>query len=186
MIVLSVPIFLKTKVSQRLLMERGAETCSIHFLHQLSSKWIIVMSYLWIIVTCHTSNAYLQLLHKMFGENIISQRCTLIWLPRSPDLLPPELFLWGCLKESVYINNLQTLEDLKQNIRQEIDTISQEVLNFYYERSRQKSAISNWCGRSSFEKRYLSHVTSINVTDLSFKVYKYKLSILIFEHFITF
>ena len=33
------------KVSQKLLIERGTETCSIHFLHQVSSKWIIVMNY---------------------------------------------------------------------------------------------------------------------------------------------
>ena len=47
----------------------------------------------------------------------------------SPDLSPPDVFLWDYLKESVYINNPQTLEELKQNIRQEIDIISQEVLS---------------------------------------------------------
>ena len=35
----------------------------------------------------------------------------------------------GYLTERVYINNPQNLEDLKHNIRQEIDTISQEVLS---------------------------------------------------------
>ena len=77
----------------------------------------------------HTPNASLQLLYEMFGENIISQRCTLIWPPRSPDLSLPDFFLWGYLKERVYINNLQTLEDLKQNIRRVIDRKSQEVLS---------------------------------------------------------
>ena len=79
--------------------------------------------------TCHTYNASLQLLHEMFSENIISQRCPLIWPPRSPGLSPSDFFLWGYLKERVFTNNLQTLEDLKQNIRQEIDTISQKVLS---------------------------------------------------------
>ena len=75
------------------------------------------------------SNAWLQLLHEMFDENIISQRCTLIWPPRSPDLSLPDFSLWGYLKKRVYINNSQTIENLKQTIRQEIDTSSQEVLS---------------------------------------------------------
>jgi hypothetical protein len=34
-----------------------------------------------------------------------------------------DYFLWGYLKESVYSNNLQTIEALKANIRQEIRRI---------------------------------------------------------------
>jgi hypothetical protein len=36
--------------------------------------------------------------------------------PRSPDLTPPDYFLWGYLKLVVYSNRPLTIEDLKQNI----------------------------------------------------------------------
>jgi len=32
--------------------------------------------------------------------------------PYSPDLNPPDYFLWGYLKERIYNNNLKTLEAL--------------------------------------------------------------------------
>ena len=33
--------------------------------------------------------------------------------PRSPDLTPPDFYLWGHLKGRVYRNNPLTIEDLK-------------------------------------------------------------------------
>ena len=70
--------------------------------------------------TCHTSIASLQLFHEIFGENIISQRCTLIWPPRS-QTYRLQISSFGAIKKiRVYISILQTLEDLKHNIRQEI------------------------------------------------------------------
>lgn len=40
--------------------------------------------------------------------------------PHSPDLTAPDFLLWGYIKSIVYINRLQTLEDLKTTIREEI------------------------------------------------------------------
>jgi hypothetical protein len=49
-----------------------------------------------------------------------------LWPPRSPDLTPPDYFLCGYLKQVVYSNRPQTIEDLKENIA--ISNISQETL----------------------------------------------------------
>ena len=38
------------------------------------------------------------------------------WPARSPDLTPPDFFLWGHLKSVVYNNNPRTIDDLKENI----------------------------------------------------------------------
>ena len=44
-------------------------------------------------------------------------------------LMPaPDFFLWGYLKEKVYVNKPQTLDQLKTNIRQEIENIPVEML----------------------------------------------------------
>jgi hypothetical protein len=46
-------------------------------------------------------------------DRIISKN---LWPPQSPDLTPPDYFLWGYLKQAAYSNRPQSIEDLKQNI----------------------------------------------------------------------
>jgi hypothetical protein len=57
--------------------------------------------------TAHTANSTMQMLSIIYRN---------MWLPPSPDLSPPEFYLWGVLKENVYRKKLHTLEKLKQNI----------------------------------------------------------------------
>ncbi|CAI6354061.1 unnamed protein product [Macrosiphum euphorbiae] len=65
-------------------------------------------------------------LREFFGERIISKG---LWPPRSPDLTPPDFFLWGYLKGRVYKNRPQTLDELKSNITMEINLINVSVLH---------------------------------------------------------
>jgi hypothetical protein len=44
-------------------------------------------------------------LESVFPEHLISKR---MWPPRSPDLSPPDFFLWGHLKDTVYSNHPHT------------------------------------------------------------------------------
>ena len=48
--------------------------------------------------------------------------------PHSPDLNPPDYFLWGYLKDRVYQDNPPTIERLKENIKREIRRIPGEML----------------------------------------------------------
>ncbi|RWS01672.1 uncharacterized protein B4U80_05019, partial [Leptotrombidium deliense] len=50
------------------------------------------------------------------------------WPARSPDLTPPDFFLWGFLKNTVYRSDPKTLDDLKVAIRLGIARISQKTL----------------------------------------------------------
>lgn len=78
--------------------------------------------------TAHTSKASMQLLRKHFGNRIISRNSDFPWPPRSPDLTAPDFFLWGYLKQKVYINKPHTLTMLKKNIEEEITAIAQTML----------------------------------------------------------
>jgi len=49
------------------------------------------------------------------------------WPARSPDLSPCDVFLWVYLKEKVFRHRPQSLEDLKERIQQEIDSIPPEL-----------------------------------------------------------
>ncbi|GFO30707.1 transposable element tc3 transposase [Plakobranchus ocellatus] len=55
--------------------------------------------------TPYTSNESLTWLRQRFPDRLISRRCDPEWAPHSPDLNPPHFYLWGYLKDNVYINN---------------------------------------------------------------------------------
>jgi hypothetical protein len=52
----------------------------------------------------------------------------LAWPPRSPDITPPDLFLWGYFKDKVYATKITGVEDLKTRIRDVNTTINRGML----------------------------------------------------------
>jgi len=74
----------------------------------------------------HTSKSSMQHLQMFFGERIISRG---LWPARSPDLTPPDFFLWGHLKDRIYKNAPQNLQQLKENITAEIHLITPDILS---------------------------------------------------------
>jgi hypothetical protein len=75
--------------------------------------------------TSHTASSTMEMLKQFSDDRIISKNLS---PPRSPDLTPPDYFLWGYLKQVVYSNRPQIIEDLKQNSEGAISNISQETL----------------------------------------------------------
>ena len=75
--------------------------------------------------TCHTSNESMTEIESFFDDRIISKA---LWPPRSPDLSPPDFFLWGALRGKAYANKPRTIQELENNIRCEIAAISEDVL----------------------------------------------------------
>jgi hypothetical protein len=45
-------------------------------------------------------------LDEVFGEEVISRG---LWPPRSPDFNPWDFYLWGTLKDEMYMNGPQSL-----------------------------------------------------------------------------
>ena len=79
--------------------------------------------------TAHTARETMQMLQNIFQDQIISRGCEINWPPQSPDLTSPDFFLWGYLKEKVFVNKPQTINDLKRNIVDQIRAISPEMLS---------------------------------------------------------
>jgi hypothetical protein len=50
------------------------------------------------------------------------------WPPRSPDLTPPDFYLWGHLKDQVYARNPRNTQELKQFIIEEFNAIPQNFI----------------------------------------------------------
>ena len=63
----------------------------------------------------------------LFPGHLISLTEDVEWPARSPDLSPCDVFLWQYLKEKVFRHRPRSLEDLKERIQQEIDSIPPEL-----------------------------------------------------------
>ncbi|RWS20334.1 uncharacterized protein B4U80_02162 [Leptotrombidium deliense] len=76
----------------------------------------------------HTARWIKSYLRSIFGSNLIGKGLDVNWPPRSPDLTPPDFFLCGFLKNTVYRSDPKTLEELKLQINLGIRRISKKTL----------------------------------------------------------
>lgn len=76
--------------------------------------------------TPHTANITMEWLDHRFPNRLISRRREPEWSPHSPDLNPPDFYLWGFLKDNVYGNNPQSIAELKMAINQTIRAIQKQ------------------------------------------------------------
>ena len=77
------------------------------------------------VAIAHTANNSMKLLNEIFGERVISRN---LWPPHSPDLTPPDFYLWGVAKYAVYRDCPCKLNELKTAITTYIRNITQADL----------------------------------------------------------
>ena len=78
-------------------------------------------------VTCHTNGETIGLLREKFRGRVISRNGDYNWLTRSCDLTPLKFFLWSYVKDKVYADAPQSIEELKEKIRAVIDEIEPQM-----------------------------------------------------------
>lgn len=66
-------------------------------------------------------------LDQHFTDRWMGRRGPVEWPARSPDLTPPDFFLWGVLKNSVYAHKPKSINELKACIQREWDMISPDI-----------------------------------------------------------
>jgi len=98
------------------------------------------------------------LLLLLFPGRLISLRGDVEWPARSPDLSSCDVFLWGYLKGKVFKHRPRSLEDLKERIQQEIDSIPPEI---------------TWRVIKNFQERLQQYVANDGclMSDLIFKIH---------------
>ena len=50
------------------------------------------------------------------------------WPPRSPDITPVDFFLWGYVKEKVFLTAVPDITNLKARIKDAFATITEDML----------------------------------------------------------
>lgn len=78
--------------------------------------------------TAYTARATMNIVNEVFHDRVITHFGDFAWLARSPDLTIPDIFLWGYLESWVYDNKPHTIAAPKENIQQEGEQLSPEIL----------------------------------------------------------
>ena len=89
----------------------------------------------------HTAKATLDVLRPIFEDRIISHRADVVWPPRSYDWTPLAYCLWGAVKDKCYADKPETIDALKDNIR---ETIGEMQLNTI------DNVLKNWTDRVGY------------------------------------
>jgi hypothetical protein len=101
------------------------------FLHEELHQWRVDTRLIWCQRDCaaaHTARISMQTVREIFLKHVMSRFGDIAWPLRSPDLSACDFFLWGYLKQKVYVNRPHTIQDVKDNIRAEISQIPQNML----------------------------------------------------------
>ena len=92
-------------------------------------------------VTCHTAEATLDVLRPVFEDRVISRRANVLWPPRSCDLTPLAYYLRDAIKDKCYADKPETIDALKDNIREAIGEIQLHTIN---------NVLKNWPNRVGY------------------------------------
>lgn len=74
----------------------------------------------------HRKREVIQRLDALFQNNLIALGHQIEWPPRSPDLTPMDFFVWGYVKNKVYVTPPRNLQDLRQRISDEFVLMRQQ------------------------------------------------------------
>ena len=85
--------------------------------------------------TCHKAEATLDVLRPVFEDRIISSRADVVWPLRTLDY-----YLWGAAKDKCYADKSETIDALKDNIREAIDEIQLHTID---------NVLKNWTAEAA-------------------------------------
>ena len=77
----------------------------------------------------HTTEATLDILRPVIEDRIISRRADVVWPPRSCDLTLLDCYLWGTVNDRCYVDNPETIDALKDNVREAIGEIQLHTID---------------------------------------------------------
>ena len=85
--------------------------------------------------THHTSAETIGLLREKFPGRVISRNGDYNWPPISCDLTPLDFFLWGQMKDKIYADAPQLIQELKEKIRTVINEIDPQMCENFIKRA---------------------------------------------------
>ena len=111
------------------------------------SQWRSLSGHVeWIFVDKNWSGGYwqealLDVLSPVFEDRIISRRADIVWPSWSCDLTPLNYYLWAAVKDKCYADKPETIDALKDNIREAISEIQLHTVD---------NVLKNWTDRVGY------------------------------------
>ena len=78
---------------------------------------------------CHTAEAIFDVLRPVFEDRIISRRADVVWPLRNGDLTTLDYYLWNAVKDNCCADKPETIDALKDNIREAIGEIQLQAID---------------------------------------------------------
>jgi hypothetical protein len=82
-----------------------------------------------------------QWLNATYTGRWIGRGGLIAWPPRSPDLTPIDIFLWGHLKEQVYAVPLRTIDELVEKLQAAVITDDANMLRRVRDNAMRRTAV---------------------------------------------
>ncbi|GBN00241.1 hypothetical protein AVEN_201636-1 [Araneus ventricosus] len=76
----------------------------------------------------HYCNTVREFLDTTFPQRWIGRGVVMVWPPRSQDITPLDLYLWGYVKQHVHSERMNDINHLKQRITDVIHSVTPDVL----------------------------------------------------------
>ncbi|GBL93010.1 hypothetical protein AVEN_54646-1 [Araneus ventricosus] len=92
----------------------------------------------------HKVSSVQQCIRDTFQQQVIGYGGCVEWPPRSPDLNPLDIFLWGYIKQRVYAIHPPTLQELRNRITDARASLSPAML-YNVQREVQSRAQMVYC-----------------------------------------
>ena len=89
----------------------------------------------------HRARETMSWLRDRFQDRLISKGAAIEWPAHSPDLTPPDYFLWGHLKAQVYRTGPKNLQDLKKAVEQAVRRITLATCRAVMEAARKRAEL---------------------------------------------
>lgn len=88
--------------------------------------------------TCHTTEVNLNYLRQFYENRLISLRCDPEFPPRSPDLTLVDYFLFPHLKNTIFKNTINNVQELRDRITEECARVTPETLQSVFNNMRRR------------------------------------------------
>jgi len=78
---------------------------------------------------CSRNIMFITYIYRVIKNDFRDEQMLLVWPPRSPEATPCDFFLWGYVKDQVYVPPLPaSIPELTVRIRTAIETITADML----------------------------------------------------------
>lgn len=140
--------------------------CIDYYFHSSSYSSLSLFLFFWLFIYIFIYTGCLRYVYSRFiSENRGGNLGPLKWPARSPDLNPLAFYLWGFLKQTVYLEQSRPIEELEENIRIACNAISPETLTLV----TSGELLKRFTACSEAAGRHFEQLLSLEIKFVSFR-----------------